>query len=182
MHRRILTACIWGFLLAAVGCAVFGDGLLFGMLGLIGFAAWVCRQAYDYDNPQPTRDSWLFPNTASPKWDYRYSRSPLQPTIYIRNICTFGNWTLDWHVIVLPDADDAFHSHPGTAWRLIVWGGYVEELPGRFYKWWFPGRIGRVTPDYVHRVHHVNRSYSLWLRGPSVVKTKLIGAGWNKLQ
>lgn len=173
---------------AFTACAVAS-----GILGFYGatmcllisaFATWVCLQAYyaDTEDIRKQPSSWLKPRRFDPHWEYRWSKNESEPTIFIRNILTIGAWKLDWHVIVAPDALEAFHSHPGTAWRLILWGGYVEELFGEHRRLvrWMPLKFGRVLPSLTHRVAHVyGRSYSLWLRGPKTHETLLVGSGWR---
>lgn len=68
-----------------------------------------------------------------------------------------------------PDNSGVYHGHPATAFRLILRGGYIEELPDGTQKIWRPRMFGRVTPDYQHRIIALldqNRgSLSLWFRG-----------------
>ncbi len=85
---------------------------------------------------------------------------------------SFRGWTVGVHRFVGADAPDCFHTHFGVAYRLILWGGYVEEVLryGRTRRrTWYPGRFGRITHDYEHRVDYLlngKSSWSLWLRGP----------------
>jgi len=51
------------------------------------------------------------------------------PTFWMRKITTVNNKTVMLHKFTGLDMADCYHSHPGKAIRLILWGGYVEELP-----------------------------------------------------
>jgi len=88
-----------------------------------------------------------------------------------------GGWRIRIHKFVQPDLEGCFHSHPAHAWRLILWGGYVEQTPdGKFHSW-KPGSFGHIAPEFEHRIHRLinyKASYSLWIRGPMIrdVKTK----------
>lgn len=95
-----------------------------------------------------------------------------ETVFFMRNLFKFRGWTVRLHKFTHPDDPGCFHSHPAVAYRLILWGGYVEErLDGglhTFHKW-KPGQFGRVEPDLVHRIHALlnNKfSISLWIRGP----------------
>jgi hypothetical protein len=48
---------------------------------------------------------------------------------------------------------------------------------------WRVGEVGKIYPELVHRISKIRNgrvSYSLWIRGPKRVNTKLHGSGWNK--
>lgn len=45
----------------------------------------------------------------------------------IRRLCSWRGWRLDLHKFVRADDASCFHTHPAKAFRLILWGGYVEE-------------------------------------------------------
>ena len=83
-------------------------------------------------------------------------------------------WTIGLHRFTGADALGCFHTHYGVAYRLILWGGYVEEvrLPMSErveLRTWFPGRFGKITHDYEHRIDRLlngRASWTLWVRGP----------------
>lgn len=96
-------------------------------------------------------------------------------------------WTLRLHKFVKADNPGCFHTHPAHAYRLVLWGGYVEEIykPEDPYwgpaRTWTPGDYGYVAPSLCHRVHQLingRTSYSLWLHGPKVASIELHGPGW----
>lgn len=87
----------------------------------------------------------------------------------IMNLVKFRGWTVRLHRFEHPDDPGCFHSHPAVAYRLILWGGYVEETPDGAHKSWRPLMLGRVDPDFVHRIHSLRNgrtSITLWVRGP----------------
>lgn len=87
------------------------------------------------------------------------------------------------HKFVAPDDQDCFHSHPAFAIRVILLGGYYEEILDRTgYRAWMPGMIGLVSPGLCHRIAGLRRSisYSLWIRFSKIAEVKLYGAGWDR--
>lgn len=116
------------------------------------------------------------------------------PVLQIRRLLRWRGWRLDLHRINAADPAGCFHTHPAKAWRLILWGGYVEQQATRWaptrlawvgnfvrLRTFFPGRLGFVAPRYCHRVHALrtmHSSYSLWLRGPVTAPIRLVGPGW----
>lgn len=104
------------------------------------------------------------------------------PLLHIKNLFHWRGRRIDLHKIEWPDPWECFHSHPASwAIRIILWGGYVEELKdGTMINWW-PGKIGIVRNDTVHRINrlrHERPSYSLWIRGKVRHETLLTGSGW----
>lgn len=101
-----------------------------------------------------------------------------RPSLWIKKLLSACGCVAQLHMFVRADDPGCFHSHPAFAVRIIVAGGYVEELAnGRLVKW-KPGRVGLVRPDLEHRIHSLlngNRSWSIWLRGPKVAKIKVRG-------
>jgi hypothetical protein len=95
-------------------------------------------------------------------------------------------WTLRLHKFVKADNPECFHTHPAHAYRLVLWGGYIEEvmvpgLPGRSLVGWGPGRFGYVAPTFCHRIETFlfgRTSWSLWVHGPKVASIELHGEGW----
>lgn len=109
------------------------------------------------------------------------------PTFFYRDLFTIFGWRVTIHKFVSNDMLECFHSHPAVAYRVVLWGGYEEEVMGdegvRHIEDCDVGYIGRVTPDYVHRIHSLKNqktSVSLWIRGPKTDEIKLIGDGWKK--
>ena len=119
------------------------------------------------------------------KWDYWYHREEPVEKAFLLNkylIAIPIPWKSEfgWERRLLRvnlnklacTPDEIFHSHPGTAIRVILKGGYKE------YEWkvdgnhvthiWKPGDVGLVPPTYRHRIFELlnGPSYSLWLRGP----------------
>lgn len=117
-------------------------------------------------------------------------------------------WRVDFHRFDRADAVGCFHSHPALAVRVVVWGGYVEEVwkgepckrlckeleEGKFscgavcrrakseFKEWLPGMIGIVRPEFIHRVNHLRgrRSYSIWIRGRVTHQIRTVGPGYEQ--
>lgn len=89
------------------------------------------------------------------------------PALLAWNIFKWPNGKIDIHKFTEKDELGFFHTHVGYAIRVILWGGYVEELEDGRHRTWFPGMIGIITPDYCHRVAGLRNgriSYSLWIR------------------
>lgn len=89
-----------------------------------------------------------------------------------------SGYSVRLHKFVAADDIGCFHTHPAYAIRIILWGGYVEEVP--FYpvgvcqvaykkRYWFPGRFGIITPSFEHRIDRFllgKSSWSLFIRWP----------------
>jgi len=56
----------------------------------------------------------------------------------------FGNYRIDLHKITSPDIPLNYHSHPADAFRIILWGSYVEELEDGSLHRWVPGMMGFI--------------------------------------
>lgn len=86
------------------------------------------------------------------------------------------------HKFIAADAEGCFHSHPATAIRWIIEGGYVEEFPDGRTKTIKPGHVGLVYPNMKHRIADLlaHESISLWIRGPKTHEIELTGPGWDK--
>jgi len=122
-----------------------------------------------------------------------------RPLFGIKHLFHFRGWRVDLHVFIHADLPDCFHTHPANAIRIILWGGYQEEywdwqrregevvlryMP-RLFKWWKPGIIGRVRPDFCHRISSLRngkKSVSLWLRAPRTQEIRLEGSGWYRYE
>jgi hypothetical protein len=76
---------------------------------------------------------------------------------------------------------DCFHTHPAYAIRIILWGGYIEELEGGKHRMWLPGMMGLVKPTCSHRIAGLRNgrfSISLWIRFRRCAAVRLRGDGW----
>lgn len=97
---------------------------------------------------------------------------------WIKKLAQFRGCVIQLHKFIRADLDGCFHTHPAWAIRIVLWGGYVEELGDGRWRMWFPGRIGIVRPELEHRIGGLRNgkvSYSLWLRGPKVRKINVRG-------
>ena len=104
-----------------------------------------------------------------------------RPTLWVRHLLCGRGRHVDLHKMVAADDPDCFHTHPAIAFRLVLWGGYMEEMEDGRRRKWFPGRFGIVTPDYSHRIAGLLNgrfSVSLWVRFRKTDKVKLRGRGW----
>ena len=85
----------------------------------------------------------------------------------------FG-WSVKVHQILLSDGDRCRHSHPWIMIRVILKGGYTEEVgPGKFVElkpWrpWYPFRMYYAGWNFQHRIHKLTNgpNWSLVLMGP----------------
>lgn len=138
------------------------------------------------------------PSSTTPEsegwWDEWRGSLDGRPTFWLKRLLYLPVWRkagkwhgcrVDLHKFIAADDDGCFHSHPAYAIRIVLWGGYVEEIyeDGKWglYKTWFPGMVGLVKPPFAHRIQGLvngRASYSLWLRGPIVAPVKLLGDGW----
>lgn len=83
---------------------------------------------------------------------------------------------IDLHRLMKPDGLDQFHSHPARSFRIILWGGYIEQMETGQYKVWKPGMMGYIPKDLCHRIHLVfDPCYTLWFRGKDRFKVRLVG-------
>lgn len=115
------------------------------------------------------------------KWDEWRGSLDGRPTFYSKTLLQFRGRKVCLHKFVGADDPGCFHTHPAHAIRIILWGGYVDELEDGQRKTWRPGRVGRVAPTLSHRAAALINgkcSYSLWLRGPIVATIELHGSGW----
>lgn len=102
-------------------------------------------------------------------------------TMMIKRLLTAFGCAIDLHQFVGTDAPRCFHTHPAWAVRIILSGGYVEELESGELCAWLPGSVGIVAPSMSHRVHMMvgpGRTFTLWLRGPKIADVELRGHGW----
>ncbi len=112
------------------------------------------------------------------QWDeYRHNFDGV-PVFFIKKLVQRLGCTIQLHKFIKADAEGCFHSHPAWAIRIILWGGYVEETKDGCWRTFFPGRIGIVRPEFMHRIGGLRNgqsSWSLWLRGPKVRKIEVEG-------
>jgi hypothetical protein len=124
----------------------------------------------------------FFYRSRSWRWDSSVDNFDHKPVLFVKKICRlpFG-WQLHLHKIVRADKVDCYHSHPAHAVRMILRGGYIEEIFAGSLDIWEPFRIGRIRPEFVHRIDILlgRASWSLWLRGPIVADIELFGKGWK---
>lgn len=131
-------------------------------------------------------------------WDEWRGSLDGRPTMWISRLFKLpfwrraGKWLslrVDLHKFTGTDDAYCYHTHPAYAVRIVLWGGYIEEMPREEgasiprYAVLEPGSIGLVRPEFAHRVCGLlngKASYSLWLRGPICADVKLIGEGWAK--
>jgi hypothetical protein len=126
-------------------------------------------------------------------WIGKSDNGPI--VMWIKVIFKFRGFSLDLHKFVAADDPGCFHTHPAKAWRLVIWGGYWEEVlkkstvpntggerwkESRWHQACAPGFMGMIAPEFCHRIASLYgpASYSLWLRWPVTHKILLIGEGW----
>ncbi len=118
------------------------------------------------------------------KWHEWRGAMDGRPTLWVRHLlCGLGRH-IDLHKMVAADDAECFHTHPAYAIRLVLWGGYVEELEGGVLKAWRPGMLGIVAPTCSHRIAKLRNgrvSFSLWIRFRKRAKVILRGAGWRQM-
>lgn len=117
-------------------------------------------------------------------WDEWRGSTDGRPSMYIRRVLSWRGYRIDIHKFVRPDDPLCFHTHPAAAIRVVLWGGYVEQIEqtwlGGYFLWRKvrPGHVGVVRPNLCHRIDKLLNgrvSYSLWLRGPVTHKVKVRG-------
>lgn len=118
-------------------------------------------------------------------WDEWRGSLDGRPTFWLKRLLHFRGYRMDLHKFVGADDQGCFHSHPSYAVRIVLWGGYeeqvIEEGRGTYWADWRPGSIGIIAPAFAHRVSKLLNgrvSYSLWFRGPIIAQIKLLGWGW----
>jgi hypothetical protein len=101
-----------------------------------------------------------------------------RPSLLIKKCLKAFGCVVQVHKFVRADDPGCFHTHPAYAVRIILAGGYVEELGDGTLIEWKPGRLGIVAPELEHRIHALRNgrsSWSLWLRGPKRAKINVRG-------
>lgn len=104
-------------------------------------------------------------------------------TMLIKKLLHFKGWKFKLHKFINADSPRCFHTHEAWSFRLVLWGGYIEEVEGGKKHTWFPLRFGFVSPMLSHRVARpiFKASYSLWIRSPKTHDIQLRGDGWQPL-
>lgn len=125
------------------------------------------------------------------KWDHWIGKTPQGPVVMrIKHLVHIERWgfRIDLHKFIEADDPGCFHTHPAKAFRIVLWGGYLEEIchdkAGIPYttSWAFLhlGSMGWVKPEFCHRIASLfgSASYSLWFRWRVTHKVELVGWGW----
>lgn len=102
-------------------------------------------------------------------------------TLWSKRLLSAWGWRVDLHRMVGADDAGCFHTHPAWALRLVLAGGYVEELENGDCLAWPAGHFGVVRPSLSHRIARLlneRSSYSLWVRAPKSAAIELRGSGW----
>lgn len=104
-----------------------------------------------------------------------------RPTMQMKHLFRRWDVRVSIHKMILADDPECFHTHTAWSVRLIVWGGYTEQLEIGALRKWRPGCVGIVAPHLSHRIAILPRgvSFSLWLRFRKVAKVELRGKGWK---
>lgn len=103
-------------------------------------------------------------------------------TMLTKRLVSWRGRNADLHKLVAADEAGCYHTHPATAIRVVLWGGYVEEMSDGSLRTWRTGMVGVVRPGHAHRIHALRNgvvSYSLWLRGRRTHDVRLLGDGWQ---
>lgn len=114
-------------------------------------------------------------------WEYMYSEYG-KPTFWYATLWEWKGRKIDIHFMSGKDKPECFHTHPAYAIRVILWGGYIEELEGGRHQAWYPGMIGLVKPSCSHRIAGLRNgraSYSIWIRFKKRAEIELRGIGWD---
>lgn len=116
------------------------------------------------------------------RWDEWRGSLDGRPTMWIRYFIRHRLLHVALHKFVRADDPECFHTHPATAIRFILVGGYIEEFfDGRIVEW-KPWRVGIIRPTDCHRIAYLRESvsYSIWIRFRRTATVQLIGAGWKQ--
>jgi len=84
------------------------------------------------------------------------------------------------HKFISADDKRCYHTHPAKGIRIVLWGGYEEEVivaetntfsdgPISEFREIRPGFIGWITPEFEHRIERLlngKASWSLFIRWP----------------
>jgi hypothetical protein len=116
------------------------------------------------------------------RWDEWRGSMDGRPTLWLRRMFRWRGRRIDLHKMIAADDSDCFHTHPAYAVRVVLRGGYVEEVHGGGFRVWRPGMVGLVTPEFCHRIHALSNgreSFSLWIRFRVCAPVFLRGNGWK---
>jgi hypothetical protein len=165
----------------AIGFVAFLFANVFGIAFAIHNGHWVyllCQIGFTFASLRGLVKRWLKPwLEETDEWRGDITACP---TMLIKHLGKHNGRKADLHIMIAPDAPKCYHTHPARAVRVILWGGYIEELLDGTLKVWRPGMVGLVRPELCHRIHALcnGRSYSLWLRGRKTHEIELHGTGW----
>ena len=122
------------------------------------------------------------------KWDEWRGSLDGRPVFYSRKLFEIFGVRFSIHKMVGPDDWGCFHTHPAKAIRIVLWGGYDEEIQKiyetcetRRTERCGPGTIGMVRPEHCHRITRLlngKNSFSLWIRFKKTAQVHLRGEGW----
>lgn len=101
-----------------------------------------------------------------------------RPALWIKKLVKAFGCVIQLHKFVRADDPGCFHTHPAWAIRIVLRGGYVEELGDGRLRTWRPGMVGIVAPQLEHRISALvngKESWSLWFRGPKVARINIRG-------
>lgn len=104
-------------------------------------------------------------------WDEWRGSLDGRPALWIKKLIKAFGCVIQLHMFVRADDPECFHSRPAYAVRIILRGGYVEELGDGARRTWRPGMVGIVRPELEHRIDALRNgrdSWSLWIRGPKI--------------
>lgn len=115
------------------------------------------------------------------KWVLGKGSIPGTPIMYTMRLFKTKRLGIDLHKIVHADAIDCFHTHPYRAIRIVLWGGYVEQMETGIKLIRLPRYIGMINPASCHRIHSLLRgpSYTLWIKGRATHNAEMRGEGWH---
>lgn len=112
-------------------------------------------------------------------WDEWRGSIDGRPSMFIRHLLYFKGYRLDLHKFIRADDLTCFHTHPAKAIRIILLGGYTEQIYlSSLKRKWVIGSIGIVRPELCHRIDRLlngKYSFSLWLRWPKTNNIKIYG-------
>jgi hypothetical protein len=111
-------------------------------------------------------------------WDEWRGSNDGRPSMLIKRIFDRWGYRVDLHKFIRADDPDCKHTHPATAIRIVLWGGYEEELREGSLRVLRPGTVGIVKPELCHRIHRLLNercSYSLWFRGRKRAPVEIVG-------
>jgi hypothetical protein len=112
------------------------------------------------------------------RWDEWRGSIDGRPSLLIKKLARAFGCVAQLHCFVRADDEACFHTHPAFALRIVLRGGYVEQVGDGSLITRRPGYVGIVPPEFEHRIHGLlngRDSWSLWLRGPKVAKINVRG-------